>query len=189
MTTSGCHKLLEFRSSAANLRMTSRSLGGRIHNTYNPDQRCLPWTCLFGKGCTCRLAVVHLRVPRLHLCTVVCMAGQSLPMYKLPLSFTKLRSVVHFRVCSLQLRANPLKVSRNLRTCTFCTINAVDDERHWIFKRPHCGDLRQQHAELSQDFHDAMRCTIRHKDLQSVLLCRPPARCPTGPDIMTGPTS
>ncbi len=57
---------------------------------------------------------------------------------------------------------------RHLRRWTFCTINAVGDERHCVFDRPHCEDFRQQLAELFQDSRDAMGCFIFPKDQKSV---------------------
>ncbi len=57
---------------------------------------------------------------------------------------------------------------RHLRRCTFCATNAVGDERHCVFDCPHFQGLRQQHAEIFRDSHDAMRSVMWHKDQKSV---------------------
>ncbi len=60
------------------------------------------------------------------------------------------------------------KVPRHLRRCTFCATNAIGDERHCVFDCPHFQGLRQQHAEIFRDSHDAMRSVMWHKDQKSV---------------------
>ena len=98
---------------------------------------------------------------------------QKNPYYELPLPVTKLRSVFHFRVGAHSLpveqgRIAMAKVPRHLRRCTFCATNAIGDERHCLFDCPHFQGLRQQHAEIFRDSHDAMRSVMWHKDQQSV---------------------
>ncbi len=95
------------------------------------------------------------------------------PYYELPLPVTKLRSIFHFRVGAHSLpveqgRIAMPKVPRHLRRCTFCATNAIGDERHCLFDCPHFQGLRQQHAEIFRDSHDAMRSVMWHKDQQSV---------------------
>ncbi len=60
------------------------------------------------------------------------------------------------------------KVPRHLRRCTFCATNAIGDERHCLFDCPHFLGLRQQHALIFRDSHDAMRSVMWHKDQKSV---------------------
>ncbi len=42
------------------------------------------------------------------------------------------------------------------------------DERHCVFDCPHFQSLRQQHAMIFRDSHDAMRSVMWHKDQKSV---------------------
>ncbi len=60
------------------------------------------------------------------------------------------------------------KVPRHLRRCTFCATDAIGDERHCVFDCPHFQGLRQQHAMIFRDSHDAMRSVMWHKDQKSV---------------------
>ncbi len=95
------------------------------------------------------------------------------PYYELPLPVTKLRSIFHFRVGAHSLpveqgRIEMPKVPRHLRRCTFCATNAIGDERHCLFDCPHFLGLRQQHAMIFRDSHDAMRSVMWHKDQKSV---------------------
>ncbi len=46
--------------------------------------------------------------------------------------------------------------------------DAIGDERHCVFDCPHFQGLRQQHAEIFRDSHDAMRSVMWHKDQKSV---------------------
>ncbi len=92
---------------------------------------------------------------------------------RLPLPVTKLRSIFHFRVGAHSLpveqgRIEMPKVPRHLRRCTFCAANAIGDERHCVFDCPHFQGLRQQHAMIFRDSHDAMRSVMWHKDQKSV---------------------
>ncbi len=95
------------------------------------------------------------------------------PYYELPLPVTKLRSIFHFRVGAHSLpveqgRIEMPKVPRHLRRCTFCATNAIGDERHCVFDCPHFQGLRQQHAMIFRDSHEAMRSVMWHKDQKSV---------------------
>ncbi len=64
-----------------------------------------------------------------------------------------------------QGRVGRLKVPRHLRKCTFCTTNAVGDERYCVlYLSEH---LRQQYTELLEDSHDTLRGFMWHKDQQS----------------------
>ncbi len=60
------------------------------------------------------------------------------------------------------------KVPRHLRRCTFCATSAIGDERHCVFDCPHFQSLRQRHAMIFRDSHDAMRSVMWHKDQKSV---------------------
>ncbi len=95
------------------------------------------------------------------------------PYYELPLPDEKLRSIFHFRVGAHSLpieqgRIGMPRVSRHLRRCTFCATTAVGDEHHCVFDCPRFQGLRQQHAVVFQDSHDAMRSLMWHKDQKSV---------------------
>ncbi len=46
--------------------------------------------------------------------------------------------------------------------------NAIGGERHCVFDCPHFQCLRQQHAKILQDSHDAMRSLMWHNDRKSV---------------------
>ncbi len=52
--------------------------------------------------------------------------------------------------------------------CTFCATTAIGDERHCVFDCPHFQGLRQQHAGIFRDSHDAMMSVMWHKDQKSV---------------------
>ncbi len=45
---------------------------------------------------------------------------------------------------------------------------AIGDERHCVIDCPQFQGLRQQHAEIFRDSHDAMRSVMWHKDQKSV---------------------
>ncbi len=95
------------------------------------------------------------------------------PYYELPLPVARLRSIFHFRVGAHSLpveqgRIEMPKVPRRLRRCTFCASNAIGDERHCVFACPHFQGLRQQHAMIFKESHDAMRSVMWHKDQKSV---------------------
>ncbi len=60
------------------------------------------------------------------------------------------------------------QVPRYLRRCTFCATNAIGDERHCVFDCPHFQGLRQQHAQVFQNSHDAVRFLMWHSDQKSV---------------------
>ncbi len=60
------------------------------------------------------------------------------------------------------------QVPRHLWRCTVCATTAIGDERHCVFDCPHFQGLRQQHAQILQDSHDAMRSLMWHKDQKSV---------------------
>ncbi len=113
--------------------------------------------------------------PPLHLFAVVCAAGQDQhgALLRAALPVTKLRSIFHFRVGAHSLpveqgRIQMPKVPRHLRRCTFCATNAIGDERHCVFDCPHFQGLRQQHAMIFKESHDAMRSVMWHKDQKSV---------------------
>ncbi len=94
-------------------------------------------------------------------------------MYVLPLPVRKLRSIFPFWVGAHSLpveqgRIEMPQVPRHLRRCTFCATNAIGDERHCVFDCPHFQGLRQQHAQIFQDSHGAMRSLMWHKDQKSV---------------------
>ncbi len=106
---------------------------------------------------------------------MVCAADRTStePYYELPLPVTKLGTIFHFRVGAHSLpveqgRIEMPKVPRHLRRCTFCATAAIGDERHCVFDCPHFQGLRQQHAAIFRDFHDAMRSVMWHKDQKSV---------------------
>ncbi len=95
------------------------------------------------------------------------------PYYKLPLPVTELRSILHFRMVahSLPIEQGNIEMPQvppHLRRCTFCATNAIGDERHCVFDCPHFQDLRQQHAEIFQDFRIAMMSLMWHNDQKSV---------------------
>ena len=95
------------------------------------------------------------------------------PYYELPMSITKLRLLLHFRMGCHSLpveqgRLGRSSVPRHLRRCTLCAARAVGDERHCVFDCPCFRDLRQEHARLFEDAHCAMRCLMWHKDQKSV---------------------
>ena len=97
------------------------------------------------------------------------------PYYDLPMSITKLGSIMHFRMGSHSLpieqgRLNRPPVPRHLRRCTFCTTRDVDigDEKHCVSVCPCFDGVRQRHAELFSDACYSMRSLMWHKDQKSV---------------------
>ncbi len=59
-------------------------------------------------------------------------------------------------------------LSKGPRRCTFCATAAIGDERHCVFDCPHFQGLRQQHAQIFRDSHDAMTSVMWHRDQKSV---------------------
>ncbi len=143
---------------------------------------CWPETCLCGGAFTFRHGVLPLRVPSF---APICggLRGRTIstePYYELPLPLTKLRSIFHFRVGAHSLpveqgRIEMPKVPRHLRRCKFCASSAIGDERHCVFDCPHFQSLRQRHAMIFRDSHDAMRSVMWHKD--EVCLCSCVGHC------------
>ena len=131
--------------------------------------------------------------PRPEQCSVE--PYYDLPFSIKKLRFT---GILHFRMGSHalpgeQVRLDRPAVPRHLRRCTFCTgfshpnkpflavtgtatflpsflpsTRAVGDERHCLFDCPHFGDLRSDHAQLSDEAHGAMRSLMWHKNQKSV---------------------
>ena len=93
--------------------------------------------------------------------------------------YIKVISIFHFRMGSHALpveqdRLGRLAVPMHLCRCTFCTSQAVLDERHCLFDCPHFGGLRFEHAQLFEQAHGAigamptMPSLMWHKNPKSV---------------------
>ncbi len=96
-----------------------------------------------------------------------------MPYYE-PLPVTKLRSIFHSRVGAHSLpveqgRIEMPQVPRHLRRCTLCATDAIGKERHRVFDCPPFQGLRQQHAQIFQESHDAMRSHVAQRP--EVFLC------------------
>ncbi len=95
------------------------------------------------------------------------------PYFELPVSLSKLRRLVHFRLGSHNLpiaqgrMARPI-VPRFLRRCTLCSWRALGDERHFMLQCPQFNDIRAQHADLLQDARDSMRNLMWQQDQKAL---------------------
>ncbi len=84
------------------------------------------------------------------------------PYLELPISLSKLKRLVQFRLGSHDLpveqgrMARPM-VLRYLRRCTLCSRRALGDERHFMLECPQFDDVRARYADLLQDARDSMR--------------------------------
>ena len=93
---------------------------------------------------------------------------RGVPYYDLPLSITRLRAIMQFRLGSHGLpieqgRFVRPRLPRHLRRCTLCRTLSVGDERHYLFE---CPELHMARAQSSSLFHDAqgsMRSLVWHK--------------------------
>ncbi len=81
------------------------------------------------------------------------------PYYELPISLSKLRRLMQFRLGSHDLpieqgcMARPM-VPRYVRRCTLCSQHAPGDERHFMLECPQFDDIRAQYPDLLQDARD-----------------------------------
>lgn len=97
----------------------------------------------------------------------------AIPYYDLPLSITRLRALMQFRMGSHGLpieqgRFVRPQLPRHLRRCTLCSTLSVGDERHYLFECPELHMARVQYSSLFHDAQDSMRSLVWHKDQKSV---------------------
>ena len=100
-------------------------------------------------------------------------AHQVRPYYELPMSITRLRALVQFRLGSHSLPVEQGRfvrpcLPRHLRRCDLCNTQAVGDELHYVFDCPRFGAIRAQHSNLFQDAEGSMRLFMWHKDQKAV---------------------
>ena len=95
------------------------------------------------------------------------------PYFELPISLSKLRRLVQFRLGSHDLpfeqgrMARPI-VPRYLRRCTLWPRHAPGDERHFMLECPQFGDIRARYADLLQDAGDSMRNLMWHQNQKAL---------------------
>ena len=75
------------------------------------------------------------------------------PYYELPLSMSKLRLLMQFRMGSHSLPIEQGRfvrppLPRHLRRCTHCRTLAIGDERHYLFDCPHFAHIRARFDPL-----------------------------------------
>ena len=93
------------------------------------------------------------------------------PYFELPISLSKLRRLVRFRLGShcLPVEQGRLdKVPRFLRRCTLCTRHAPGDERHYMLECSHFDDIRAQFPHLFAGARGSMQQLMWHSDQKSV---------------------
>ena len=98
------------------------------------------------------------------------------PYYELPMSITRLRALVQFRLGSHSLPVEQGRfvrpcLPRHLRRCDLCNTQAVGDELHYVFDCPRFGAIRAQYSNLFQDAEGSMRLFMWHKDQKAVSHC------------------
>ncbi len=95
------------------------------------------------------------------------------PYFELPISLSKLRRLMQFRLGSHDLpieqgrMARPI-VPRCLRRCTLCSRYAPGDERHFMLECPRFDDIRAQYLDLVQDARDSMRNLMWHQNQKAL---------------------
>ena len=95
------------------------------------------------------------------------------PYYDLPLSVTRLRAIMQFRMGSNGLpieqgRSVRPRLPRHLHPCTLCRTLSVGDERHYLFECPELHMTRAQHSSLLHDAQGSMRSLVWHKNQAAV---------------------
>ena len=98
------------------------------------------------------------------------------PYYELPMSITRLRALMQFRLGSHSLLVEQGRfvrpcLPRHLRRCNLCSTQAVGDELHYVFDCPRFGAIRAQYSNLFQDAEGSMRLFMWHKDQKAVSHC------------------
>ena len=98
------------------------------------------------------------------------------PYYELPMSITRLRAWMQFRLGSHSLPVEQGRfvrpcLPRHLRRCNLCSTQAVGDELHYVFDCPRFGAIRAQYSNLFQDAEGSMRLFMWHKDQKAVSHC------------------
>ena len=144
------------------------------------------WTGWLGPGNGPGMACMCPKAPfkRAKLCTYHHWFGRPNrvccePYYELPMSITRLRALVQFRLGSHSLPVEQgrfLKPSlpRHLRWCNLCNTQAVGDQLHCIF---HCHGfvaIRAQYSNLFQDAAVSSQFFMwhkYHKDQKAVSHC------------------
>ncbi len=95
------------------------------------------------------------------------------PYFELPISLSKLRRLMQFRLGSHDLpieqgrMARPI-VPRYLRRCTLCSRHAPGDERHFMLECPQLDGIRAQYPNLLQDARDSMRNLMWHQNQKAL---------------------
>ncbi len=95
------------------------------------------------------------------------------PYFELPISLSKLRRLVQFRLGSHDLpieqgrMARPI-VPRYLRRCTLCSRRALVDESHFMLECSQFDGVHAQYADLLQDARDSMRNLMWHQNQKAL---------------------
>ena len=98
------------------------------------------------------------------------------PYYELPMSITRLRALVQFRLGSHSLlieqgRFVRPSLPRHLRRCHLCNTQAVGDEPHHVFACPRFVAIRAQYSSLFRVAGGSMRLFMWHQDQKAVGHC------------------
>ena len=95
------------------------------------------------------------------------------PYFELPISLSKLRRLMQFRLGSHDLpieqgrMAMPV-VPRYLRRCTLCSRHAPGDERHFMLECPQSDGIRAQYPDLMQGARDSMHSLMWHQNQKAL---------------------
>ena len=98
------------------------------------------------------------------------------PYLEFPMSISRLRSLMQFRMGSHSLPveqgrpARPM-VPRQLRLCTLCSTHAIGDERHYVCDCPHFANIRWQFMSLFQDADGAMQSFMWQRNQKAICHC------------------
>ena len=94
------------------------------------------------------------------------------PYFELPISNSKLKTLVQYRVGSHWLpveQGRMTNIPRYLRRCTLCRQHAPGVQRRYSFECPYFHDVRAQYPQLFSDGRDSMRNLMWHRDQKAVV--------------------
>ena len=98
-----------------------------------------------------RISLVHSASIGYHIIIGLADKVHCEPYHELPMSITRLRALVQFRLGSHYLPVEQGRfvrpsLPRHLRRCDLCNTQAVGDELHYVFDCPRFGTIRAQYS-------------------------------------------
>ncbi len=97
------------------------------------------------------------------------------PYFEVPISLSKLRRLMQFRLGSHDFNDLPIEQGRMarpivptyLRRCTLCSRHA-GDERHFMLQCPQIDDIHAQYPDLLQDARESMHNLMWHQNQKAL---------------------